>query len=238
MPRAIRRRALRQSVGDGAIRHPRRAREVRSARRAVSGDTGGTDSHRARVAARRLWFPGLSPAIDRITTMNIDEPLFDEHDDTEPKRGSRLAVRERVRRLVNAQPYAVLCMQGQGQPYGALVAFAFSSDLRTAVFATPIATRKYRLLSECAQVALVIDNRPGKREELMEIEAVTATGRASLMGPGSSFDQWSSLLVSRHAYLRAFVRASSCALFRIDIVRYLHVVRFQEVSQWIPDARC
>jgi len=26
-------------------------------------------------------------------------------------------------------------------------------------------------------------------------------------------------------------------LFRIDVVRFLHVARFQEVNQWIPAAR-
>ena len=34
--------------------------------------------------------------------------------------------------------------------------------------------------------------------------------------------------------IQAFVRASSSALFRIDIVRDLYVYRFQEVHQWIP----
>jgi hypothetical protein len=32
------------------------------------------------------------------------------------------------------------------------------------------------------------------------------------------------------------VKADTCALFRVDIVRFLHVVRFQEVSQWVPTA--
>ena len=114
------------------------------------------------------------------------------------------------------------------------MAVAFSQDLRTAVFTTPLATRKYRLISECAHVALVIDNRPNKAGELMEIEAVTATGRATLIERGDEFDRWASLLVARHGYLKSFVRATTCALFRIDVVRYLHVVRFQEVSQWIP----
>jgi hypothetical protein len=41
-------------------------------------------------------------------------------------------------------------------------------------------------------------------------------------------------LTQRHPQLRSFVRAPSSALFRIDVVRYLHVSRFQEVHQWIP----
>jgi nitroimidazol reductase NimA-like FMN-containing flavoprotein (pyridoxamine 5'-phosphate oxidase superfamily) len=137
---------------------------------------------------------------------------------------------------VNEQAYAVLCVQGGGQPYGALVAFAFSEDLRYAVFATPVTTRKYRLLSECDHVALVIDNRPDKAAELMEVEAVTATGRSQLIARGREFDQMAELLISRHPYLKSFVRAQTCAMFRVEIVRFLHVSRFQEVRQWIPTA--
>ena len=115
------------------------------------------------------------------------------------------------------------------------MAFAFSEDLRNAVFVTPKATRKYRLLSECNHVALVIDNRPNKGDELMEIEAVTVTGRSQWIERSAEFDRWAELLVSRHPYLKSFVNAETCALFRVDVVRFLHVVRFQEVCQWIPN---
>jgi uncharacterized protein YhbP (UPF0306 family) len=148
------------------------------------------------------------------------------------------AVRERIRHLVDKQPYAVLCVQGEGQPYGALVAFAFSEDMRHAVFVTPVATRKYRLLSQCDHVALVIDNRPDSLDELMEVEAVTVTGRAQMIERGDEFERWSGLLIARHSYLKSFVNAASCALFRVDAVRFLHVARFQEVSQWLPGDSC
>jgi len=48
----------------------------------------------------------------------------------------------KIRRLVDSQPFAVLCTQGQGQPYGSLVAYAPTEDLANAVFATSKATRK------------------------------------------------------------------------------------------------
>jgi hypothetical protein len=139
-----------------------------------------------------------------------------------------------IRRLVDGQPYGVLCTQGQGQPYGSLVAYAMAPDLDSAVFATQKDTRKYRLLSECAHVALVVDNRSALPGQFMEVEAVTATGRALEVAPGAEFEQWSRLLTDRHPYLHTFVRSASCGLFRIDIVRYLHVTRFQEVRQWVP----
>jgi nitroimidazol reductase NimA-like FMN-containing flavoprotein (pyridoxamine 5'-phosphate oxidase superfamily) len=162
---------------------------------------------------------------------NPDEPLFESD---EPAPGADPAARGRIRRLATEQSYAVLCVQGGGQSYGALVAFAFTDDLRHAVFATPVSTRKYRLLTECDHVALVLDNRPEKSNALMEVEAVTATGRSHEIARDDEFERWAGLLVSRHPYLERFVEAPTCALFRVDVVRFLHVMRFQEVRQWIP----
>jgi nitroimidazol reductase NimA-like FMN-containing flavoprotein (pyridoxamine 5'-phosphate oxidase superfamily) len=164
-----------------------------------------------------------------------DEPIFDTDSvPVTPSAKDDPAVQERIRRLVDGQPYAVLCVQGGGQPYGALVAFAFSDDLRYLVFATPVATRKYRLLSECNHVALIVDNRPDMGGELMDIEAVTVTGHATQLEPGADFEECAGLLLTRHPYLKAFVSAETSALFRIDVVRFLHVMRFQEVRQWVP----
>ena len=168
----------------------------------------------------------------------IDEPLFEQNsppgDDTE---SSRRAVRERIQRLVESQPYAVLCVQGEGQPYGALVAFAFTPDLRHAVFTTPMATRKFSMLSKSGRVAMLIDNRPDRVGAFMDTEAVTVTGEAHHVEEQEAFEQWAEVLLNRHPYLRSFVHADTSALFRVDAVRFLHVMRFQEVSQWVPAPR-
>jgi nitroimidazol reductase NimA-like FMN-containing flavoprotein (pyridoxamine 5'-phosphate oxidase superfamily) len=167
-----------------------------------------------------------------------DEPLFPEsgnkHPDY-PESDPRIA--ELIRKMVTQQLYGVLCTQGQGQPYGSMIAFSFSKDLRFAVFATPIATRKYRLLTECDHVALVIDNRPQHPNNMMKVEAVTVTGRAKEVDTGREFDEYSKLLVDRHPQLESFVNASSSALFRVDVFRFFHVSRFQEVIQWVPPSR-
>jgi uncharacterized protein YhbP (UPF0306 family) len=146
----------------------------------------------------------------------------------------QMCVRERIRSLMAAQPFAVLCTQGGGQPYGSVIAYAFEPELRAIVFATPVATRKYRLLGECEHVALVVDSRSQHPEEMMKVEAITATGRAIKLDPGAAFDRWAALLVARHPQFKSFVAAPSSALFRIDVVRYLYVTRFQEVHQWVP----
>jgi nitroimidazol reductase NimA-like FMN-containing flavoprotein (pyridoxamine 5'-phosphate oxidase superfamily) len=162
--------------------------------------------------------PILGPAFDAPLPSTAEEPM----------------VLESIQALVHREPFAVLCTQADGQPYGSLVAFAFSQDLRSFVFGTPMATRKYRLLSECDHVALLVDNRGRFPDDMMAVSAVTVTGRASQVQPGADFERWAGLLTARHPYLKSFVHAPSTALFRVDVVRYLHVTRFQEVRQWIP----
>jgi uncharacterized protein YhbP (UPF0306 family) len=162
--------------------------------------------------------PLLAPAFDAPVLGPVEEPL----------------VIESIQALVQREPFAVLCTQVDGQPYGSLVGFAFSEDLGSFVFATPKATRKYRLLSECDHVALLVDNRSRFPDDMMKVSAVTVTGRASEVEPGAEFGPWADLLTARHPYLKAFVEAPSTALFRVEAVRFLHVTRFQEVRQWIP----
>jgi uncharacterized protein YhbP (UPF0306 family) len=158
-------------------------------------------------------------------------PKLDVPQVTESAEGT---VAECIRALVAEEPFAVLCTQGEGQPYGSVVAFAFDHDLRSFVFATPRATRKFRLLSQCNRVALVVDNRGRFPEDLMKVGAVTITGKAQQLEPGPEFGKWARLLIARHPYLGSFVNSPSTTLFRVVAIRFLHVTRFQEVSQWIP----
>jgi len=141
---------------------------------------------------------------------------------------------QRIRLLFERERFAVLSTQGEGQPYASLIAFTISEDLSTAVFATPTATRKYHLLMNCDRVAFLVDSRSRGEKDMMKIEAITATGRATCLAPGPERDLWAGLHVEHHPHLESFVQSPSCALFRIDIIRYFHVGRFQEVSQWRP----
>jgi len=164
----------------------------------------------------------------------IDEPAVGAEESRAERPASGLPLPERIRALVEGELYGVLCTQGSEQPYGSLVALAFSRDLSAAAFATPITTRKFQLLSACDRVSVVVDNRPKFGDDMTRIEAVTATGRAVRLEPGQSFQRWAEHLRERHLYLDAFLAAPSTALFRIDIARFFHVERFQEVRQWIP----
>lgn len=165
----------------------------------------------------------------------IDEPLFDaEFDQKEIKTSQNLDLADQIRRLVSHQSFCILCTQGQNQPYGSLIAYAFTDDLKHFFFTTPMATRKFKLLSECQRVALVIDSRCQHQDDMTRINAVTITGKATQVQSKVDYEKGVEILKNRHPYLAKFLESSSTALFRIDVVRYLHVTRFQEVSQWIP----
>jgi nitroimidazol reductase NimA-like FMN-containing flavoprotein (pyridoxamine 5'-phosphate oxidase superfamily) len=165
----------------------------------------------------------------------VDEPLIGPEFPVSPQSAQEEpAVVDRIRELVEGEPFAVLCTQGEGQPYGSVVAFAFAPDLASFVFATAAATRKYRLLCENDRVALVVDDRGRFPGELMQVSAVTITGRANPVEPGPESERWAGLLTSRHPYLKRFVASPSTVLFRVRVTRCLHVTRFQEVRQWTP----
>ena len=78
-----------------------------------------------------------------------------------------------------------------------------------------------------AWCSAIIDDRPEHPDDFMKVEAVTATGRAVLVEKEAESARWTDLLVARHPYLESFVEAPSCALFRIEIVRFFHVVRLR-----------
>jgi len=63
---------------------------------------------------------------------------------------------------------------------------------------------------------------------------VTATGSAVILEKRELKDAWQQLLIEKHPAMQDFIRAPGTALVRIDILRYLHVTRLQEVFEWIP----
>jgi len=144
------------------------------------------------------------------------------------------AVREQIRALLEGQPFGVLCTQGDGQPYGSVVALAYDGELCSLAFATPADTHKYRLLVECDRVALVLDTRSEHPGDALSAAAVTATGRAVRLWPGLGRDWWRARLIERHPQLVAFFSARDAVVFRVDIERYKLVTRLQEIHVWEP----
>ena len=142
---------------------------------------------------------------------------------------------KKIIKLVSEQSFFILCMQGDGQPYGSLIAYAFKNDLKNFFFATSKNTRKYALLSKCPKIAVVIDGRCKNQDEFMKIDVLTVTGNAvQISKDEKDFETGISLLKNRHSYMNKFLKSDYTVLFRIDAGKFFYITHFQEVFEWKP----
>lgn len=144
------------------------------------------------------------------------------------------ALEKRIRELVTNQSFCVLCTAGQRQPYGSLIAFAFEDDLKSFYFVTPRETRKFELLTENVQISILIDDRTRHINSPNKMSAVTITGRAEQVASYERYIAGIKLLKDRHPYLINFIDSTQPALFKINVIRFFYVEKFQTVKQWIP----
>ena len=132
--------------------------------------------------------------------------------------------------LFSSQRLAVLATQNKKQPYGSLVAFMATNDLKHLLFATTRATRKFVNISKNPKVAMVVDNRSNEESDFHQAAAVTATGVVKeVVGPEKEVFQ--KLYLSKHPYLKDFVSSPTCALLKVEVETYTIVNRFQNVME-------
>jgi nitroimidazol reductase NimA-like FMN-containing flavoprotein (pyridoxamine 5'-phosphate oxidase superfamily) len=151
-----------------------------------------------------------------------------------PRRGAadvpaRLAAIDRVRR------HAALATDAGGRPYLSLVAFALAPGGAAVLFATPRDSRKFRNLRRNPRVALLLDTRGEGDRDYRGAEAITVSGRASVLRAGSPRWREAELaLRSKHPALARFFRAATTALVSVGIEEAVHVGGFQRVTTWRP----
>jgi nitroimidazol reductase NimA-like FMN-containing flavoprotein (pyridoxamine 5'-phosphate oxidase superfamily) len=139
-------------------------------------------------------------------------------------------LKEFLKNLFPSLKLAVLATQSKKQPYGNLVAFVATKDLKHLLFATTRATRKYTNISENPRVAMVMDNRSNQEADFHQAAAVTATGVAKEV-KGSEKETLLRLYLSGHPYLKDFVSSPTCALLKINVETYYVVRQFQNVME-------
>jgi nitroimidazol reductase NimA-like FMN-containing flavoprotein (pyridoxamine 5'-phosphate oxidase superfamily) len=140
-------------------------------------------------------------------------------------------LKEFLRDLFSSQRLAVLATQSRSQPYGNLVAFIATDDLKHLLFATTRATRKYANISRNPRIAMVVDTRSNQEADFHQAAAVTATGVVKeMVGPQKRRLQ--KLYLSKHPYLKEFVSSPTCALMRMDVETYYVVRQFQNVVEF------
>lgn len=133
--------------------------------------------------------------------------------------------------LFTSQKLAVLGTHQEGQPYGSLVAFAATPDLKNLVFATTRATRKFANLQSDPRVSMLLDNRSNRVADFRKAVAATALGRAREVR-GKERARLSKMYLAKHPHLKEFVGSPSCALVKMRVEVYYVVWRFQNVFEW------
>jgi general stress protein 26 len=134
-----------------------------------------------------------------------------------------------VRNLLTSQKFAVLSTQERDHPYLNLVAFVETSDLRTILFATTRATRKYGNILSKSGVALLVDNRSNDVADIREAMALTIIGIAGEV-PDSKREGLDSVYLEKQPHMKEFLSSPSTALIKVDVETYLLVNRFQNVT--------
>ena len=143
--------------------------------------------------------------------------------------------KQQIKQILNelfiSQKLAVLGTHQGGQPYGSLVAFAATSDLRNLVFATTRATRKFANLRSDPRVSMVLDNRSNRVADFRKAVAATALGRAREVR-GKERENLAEMYLAKHPHLKEFVGSPTCALVKMRVEVYYVVWRFQNVFEW------
>ena len=142
------------------------------------------------------------------------------------KNPSRL--KKLLKDLFSSQPLAVLATQGNGQPYGNLVAFAATEDLEGLLFVTARGTRKFANITMDPRVAMVMDSRTNQKADFQRAVAVTATGIVEEV-ENMERDHLLKLYLLKHPHLKKFVKSPNSALLRVKVDTYYVVKRFQNV---------
>lgn len=139
-------------------------------------------------------------------------------------------LKETTRAIIDSQGLAVLATQGDKGPYGSLVAFAATADLKFLLFATTRATRKYANLVKNGGVALVIDTRTNRKADFADAAAVTALGVAEEIA-GPERRELCRIYLEKHPSLREFTESPTTALLKVSVTTYVVVSRFQNVQE-------
>jgi hypothetical protein len=163
-----------------------------------------------------------------------EEPLFIDVRKNFPEGEDARILEDVIRRFSEDQPFAVLATQGKSITNASLISFANTDDLKHIVFATPINTGKFDLITGDENVAILVDDRSQQQDSINQISALTITGKARILQEENEIISWAGLLTKKYPNLTAFVKAPTTAVILVEVVRFLYVNKFQEVWEYDP----
>lgn len=138
-----------------------------------------------------------------------------------------------VRQLLSSQQVAVIATHNQGQPYGTLVGFSISPDLKFIFFATSRSTRKFANIMADDRTAMTFDDRTHAAADFYDAVGVTACGRSTEVSKSRRSADLRRFL-AKHPHLHEFVMSPNCAFLRLRVEKYVMVRRFQDVVElWV-----
>ncbi|HHD63415.1 MAG TPA: pyridoxamine 5'-phosphate oxidase family protein [Desulfobulbaceae bacterium] len=138
-------------------------------------------------------------------------------------------IKQKISKLLESQQAAVLSTMEARQPYSCLVAYAVTSDLKTLIFATPKATRKFVNITADPCVSLLVDNRKNDPTDFQETSALTIQGNAyAVSGPERL--NYKTLYLQNQPSLQNFTDDPTTVFVKVVIDEYILVNRFQHVE--------
>jgi len=133
-----------------------------------------------------------------------------------------------IREILDSQGVAVLSTRGEEYPHACLVAFTFTPDLVSIVFATSRTSRKYDNIQRDGRASILVDTRTNEEDDFHKAAAVSAQGSIEEL-TGAGVDRIEELFLERHPYLESFLSAPTTALMGMKVSSYALVSRFQNV---------
>jgi len=140
---------------------------------------------------------------------------------------NNMQLRQKIADLLSKEKFTVLASWDGKQPYNNLVAYIFTEDLKSILFATRKDTEKYQNIATYPYVSLLIDNRTNDKKDFKDAVALTVSAKAKTIEKQAYFN----LYLNRFPDLKEFLEDPQTALILLEIQQYIYVHRFQEVLE-------
>lgn len=147
---------------------------------------------------------------------------------------NRKLLNEFVRDVIEANRFAVLATECNGQPHASLVAVTATCNDKILIFATYRNTRKYSNLLMNGKVAILFEDRNSINTDENEIQVLTAFGHAEEVNFVDT-EENKHLHMSRHPELESFLATGDCAIFHVKVDAYQAVKGIDDVIWWKTD---
>jgi heme iron utilization protein len=148
---------------------------------------------------------------------------------TDSKMRNHIQFKGYVREVIQANRFAVLATESDGQPHASLIAITPAEEYRILIFATYRNTRKYTNLVQNGKVAILFENRSVNSKREQEISVLTAFGQADeVEKPHVDSDLRAHIL--RHPEQSAFLLSTDCTIFRVKVEAYQVVLGIDDVK--------